>query len=307
MRVSTINFNNIMLRAMQDSMAKLAITNEQMAAGKRILQPSDDSVDTVKILQINNEITAIEQYEDNIDSARRMLEQQDVLYSSMTDQLRRARDIILQASNEVLSVEDYKPLAEELETISESLLSLANYQQSDEQYLFSGTLSTQMPVTFDATTGDYSYSGNNNLRQVNISGSAQVPVNESGENLFFDSAITPPATMDSIFDALSVAVAELRASDPKTVFNSTEAMKWVDATLERVGIAQTKAGSNQTVLDRVGDSHADIKLMLESLRSSLEDVDMAKAATDLAHQQTVLSASQQVYANIKQLSLFNYF
>lgn len=291
-----------MLRAMQDGMARLAVTNEQMASGKRILQPSDDSVDTVKILQIKNEVTAIKQYEDNIDSARRILQQQDVLYSGMTEQLWRARDIILQSRNGTLTDQDYEPLAEELNTIAQSLLSLANYQQADGQYIFSGTLSTQKPV--DEVAGDYSYNGNNNLRLVNISGSAQVTFNESAENLFFDPTATPP--IDSIFDALSGAVDELRNPVSLNAVLS-DAMTWIDATLDRVGIAQTKAGSNQTVLDRVGESHADIKLMLEKLHSSLEDVDMTKAATDLAQQQTLLSASQQVYANIKQLSLFNYF
>ncbi|WP_422135162.1 flagellar hook-associated protein FlgL [Endozoicomonas sp. ALD040] len=302
MRISSINFNNIMLRAMQDGMARLAVTTDQMASGKRILQPSDDSVDTVKILQINNELTAIGQYEDNIDSARRMLQQQDVLYSGMTEQLRRARDIILQSSNGTLTDQDYVPLAEELDTVSKSLLSLANYQQADGQYIFSGTLSTQKPV--DEVAGDYSYYGNNNLRQVNISGSAQIPVNEPGENLFFDPTATPPT--DSVFDALSDAVDELRNPVSLNTVLS-DALTWIDDTLDRIGIAQTKAGSNQSVLDRVGESHADIKLMLEKLHSSLEDIDMTKAATDLAQQQTLLNASQQVYANIKQLSLFNYF
>ena len=301
MRIGTSHFNNLMLRAMQNSMQSLSRTTDQLATGKRILQPSDDAVDTVKLLHLENELTAIKQYQDNIDSGRALLQQQNVLYSSMNDLMLRARDIMLQAGNDTLSQSNRNALAHELDSINQSLLALANDQMADGQYRFSGTTSNQKPVSLSGT--DYVYNGNSNQRVINISGSAQIPVIQSGDALFFDSS--SPAGYDSIFDALDAAADGLR--NP-TALSTTVAntLSWIDNTVSMIGDAQSRAGSNLATLDRVEESHKDIKLMASQLHSGLEDVDMISATTQLNQQQVVLSATQQVYSSITKLSLFNY-
>lgn len=302
MRISTSYFNNLMLTAMQNSMNTLARTTDQLATGKRILQPSDDAVDKVKLLHLDNELISIQQYQDNIESAKSALQQQDVLYSSMNDLLFRARDLMLQSSNGTLDQSNRDALANELDSIRDTLLALANDQQADGQYRFSGTDSPQKPVT--QVAGDYIYNGNQEERYVSISGSAQISVNRSGDELFFDNAA--PGGHDSIFDALAAGSAELRS--PGANFSTTvqDTIKWVDGALDNIGRAQTTTGSNLDLIDRVAESHADFALMGEQLRSNLEDVDLVEATTQLSQQQVILSASQQVYASITKLSLFNY-
>ena len=303
MRISTSYFNNLMLRAMQSSMNTLARTTDQLATGKRILQPSDDAVDTVKLLHLDNELTSIKQYQDNIESSKSALQQQDVLYSSMNDLLFRARDLMLQSSNGTLDQSNRDALANELDSIKDSLLALANDQQADGQYRFSGTNSPQQPVT--QNLGDYEYKGSEEERYVSISGSAQIAVNRSGDELFFDNTL--PTENDSIFDALTTASAQLRAPDATFPTVVEDTINWVDKALDNIGRAQTTTGSNLDLIDRVSESHADFVLMGEQLRSHLEDVDLVEASTRLSQQQVILSASQQVYASINKLSLFNYF
>ena len=287
---------------MQNTMADLSKTTAQMSTGKRILQPSDDAINTVKGLHLENELSSISQFENNISSAIGWLQQQDALYNSMNDLLLRARDLLLQASNGTQNGADLKTVGTELSALNDSLLSLANYQTADGQYLFSGTETKQQAVMLSG--GDYSYSGNFQYRQVKISGSSQVQVTQPGGELFFDSAATPP--LDSIFDVLSATVSELNNPvNLQTVI--TDAINWVDDTMERIGTAQTRGGSNLKLLDQVSESHADIRLFTEQLKSDIENIDMVEATTRLNQQQFVLSASQQVYASIKQLSLFNYF
>lgn len=302
MRISTSYFNNLMFRAMQSSMNTLAKTTDQLATGKRILQPSDDAVDTVKLLHLDNELTSIKQYQDNIESSKSALQQQDVLYGSMNDLLFRARDLMLQSSNGTLDQSNRDALANELDSIKDSLLALANDQQADGQYRFSGTNSPQQAVTNVA--GDYIYNGNEEERYVSISGSAQIAVNRSGDELFFDDTL--PTGGDSIFDAMTAASAELRTPGANFATVVTDTINWVDQALDNIGRAQTTTGSNLDLIDRVAESHADFVLMGEQLRSNLEDVDLVEASTQLSQQQVILSASQQVYASINKLSLFNY-
>ena len=302
MRISTGNFNRVMLQVMQQSMVDLARTTDQISTGKRILQPSDDAVDTVKVLHLDNELAAISQFENNIEAATGWLQQQDALYSGMNDLLMRARDLLLQAANGTQSDADLKSFATELGSLNESLLSMANYQTADGQYLFAGTATNQLPVK--QLGGDYVYNGNNQFRQVEISGSARVQVNQPGAELFFDGSATPP--LDSIFDVLTAAVVEL--NNPVNLASVlADTLKQIDGTMERIGNAQTRNGSDLNLLEQVAGSHADIRLFAEQLKSNIENVDLVEATTRLNQQQIILTASQQVYASIKQLSLFNYF
>ena len=301
MRIGSSHFNNLMLQAMQNSMVSLSRTTDQVASGKRILQPSDDAVDTVKLLHLQNELNAINQYQDNIESGKALLQQQDVLYSSMNDLLFKARDIMLQVGNGTLNQSNRDAFAAELDSINQSLLALANDQQADGQYRFSGTTSDQKPIIKTGT--DYVYNGNSSHRSINISGSAQVQVTQAGDSLFFDAAA--PAGHDSIFDALEAAANELRTPvDVNTTVQN--AINWVDNALGRVGDAQSLTGNSLSLLDRVAESHSDIELLANQLHSNLEDVDMIEATVRLNQQQVILSATQQVYAQVKQLSLFNY-
>ncbi|WP_095211371.1 flagellar hook-associated protein FlgL [Endozoicomonas ascidiicola] len=304
MRVSTGNYNRLMVQVMQNTMVDLARTSDQLATGKRILQPSDDAVDAVKVLRLNNELNAIGQYENNISSARGWLQQQDVLFGGMNDLLMRSRDILLEAGNGSRSNADLATIADELSSLNEALLSQANHRTANGQYLFSGTTTTQEPFTLVA--GDYLYNGNSLHREVEVNGSTTVQLTQPGDALFVDAAAIAPLS-DTIFDALAAAVTELSTPTANLDTVVADTIIWIDNTMERIGSAQTRGGSELNLLDQIGGSHGDIKLFAQQLTSSLENVDFVEATTRLNQQQVILSASQQVYANIKNLSLFNYF
>ncbi|MDD7804839.1 MAG: flagellar hook-associated protein FlgL [Endozoicomonas sp. (ex Botrylloides leachii)] len=301
MRVSTHNFTDTMVRLMQLNLQNVTKTSNQLSTGKRLLQPADDAVDTVKILHLNDELAAIRQYESNIKSAQGELQQQDILYSSMNSLLARARDLVLQATNGTNNLENQLSFATELDSLNEELVSLANYQTADGQYLFSGTDTIQQPVT--ETAGDYIYSGNSLYREVQVSATAKIQISQPGDELFFDASA--PAPLNSIFDSLKAAANELRSpTNLSTVMSDT--LAWIDNTTEKIGEAQTRGGGDLNLLDNILESHGDMALFSRQLKSELEDVDMIAAASQLSQQQVILSASQQVYASIKQLSLFNY-
>ena len=300
MRITSQNFTETMVRLMQTNLQNVVKTQNQISTGKRLLQPSDDAVDTVKILHLNDELAVINQYQKNIQSVKGMLQQQDSIYSSINSLLARAKDILLQAANGTNNDENKATFANELESINEELVSLANYQTADGQYLFAGTNTTQQPIT--KATSNYTYNGNSLYREVEVSGSAKIQVLQPGDGLFFD---PQQGSLGNIFDAFQLVVNELR-----TQVNSssaiTSALGWIDTVSDKVGHAQTRGGGDLKLLDNIFNSHQDITLFATELKSQLEDVDLIEAASRLSQQQVILSASQQVYVSTKQLSLFNY-
>lgn len=65
-------------------------------------------------------------------------------------------------------------------------------------------------------------------------------------------------------------------------------------------------GSRMSELESIGNVNADLDLQYQQALSQLQDLDYAKAISDLMRKQTDLQAAQQSFSRIAQLSLFDY-
>lgn len=70
MRISTNQIQLSMLDNLQHGFGEYARLDRQISANKRILQPSDDPVGSVRLLGLKKEQVAMEQYQKNIANAR---------------------------------------------------------------------------------------------------------------------------------------------------------------------------------------------------------------------------------------------
>jgi len=59
-------------------------------------------------------------------------------------------------------------------------------------------------------------------------------------------------------------------------------------------------------IDSLSNLNQDMTLQYQQTLSNLQDLDYAKAISDLTRNQTALQAAQQSFVKISQLSLFNY-
>jgi flagellar hook-associated protein 3 FlgL len=69
---------------------------------------------------------------------------------------------------------------------------------------------------------------------------------------------------------------------------------------------QASLGGRMNVLERVTDSNSALDIQNQSNRSSLLEVDMAAAISELTQQETALQASQATFGRLAKLSLFDY-
>lgn len=69
---------------------------------------------------------------------------------------------------------------------------------------------------------------------------------------------------------------------------------------------QASVGARLNVMDNAKLSNADIEIVNKKARSDISDVDYSEAMTDLVKNETIYSASQQVFTRISRLSLFDY-
>jgi len=80
----------------------------------------------------------------------------------------------------------------------------------------------------------------------------------------------------------------------------------LDNALNVTGSTQSDVGARLNLLDNSHDLNLDIELSTKTVLSQVEDLDYAEASTRLQMQTLVLSAAQQTFVKVSELSLFKY-
>ncbi|MBI3376530.1 MAG: flagellar hook-associated protein FlgL [Betaproteobacteria bacterium] len=127
-----------------------------------------------------------------------------------------------------------------------------------------------------------------------------------------DSVNVVPSTNQSIFKTLSDAITTIStpytgaAGSARFATQLGSALAEIDSGTERVLTVRSEFGSYLSELETLRSATAGRSEFLARQRAGLEDLDYAKAASELSRQQLVLEAAQRTYAKVSSMSLFNY-
>lgn len=80
----------------------------------------------------------------------------------------------------------------------------------------------------------------------------------------------------------------------------------LDNGLEKMSLESSSIGARLNIAQSIKESNFDSEITLQAARSSIQDVDYAKASTEFAKQETALQAAFQSFPRVSNLSLFNY-
>ncbi|MFI8609130.1 flagellar hook-associated protein FlgL [Pseudomonas sp. NPDC077649] len=183
MRISTIQAFNNGVSGLQRNYANAIRTQEQISTGNRILTPADDPVASVRLLQLEQQQSVLGQYQSNLTAAKNSLTQEEVTLQSVTTVLQRVRELVVQAGNGALGLDDRKSIAAELAEREDELLALMNTRNARGEYLFSGFQGKSQPFVRQAD-GSYLYMGDEGQRKLQIASSLEVPISDNGKQVF---------------------------------------------------------------------------------------------------------------------------
>ncbi len=181
-RISLMQTFNQGLRGMLNVQSKLYNTQNQLATGKRVNQPSDDPVAAAKILQLDDELARLTQYKKNLDGAENSLMLEEAQLESITNLLTRVRELTTAVGNPTLTNTERQAIVAETRTRLDELLALANTRNTSGEYIFGGYKGEQAP--FVASGSGYAYRGDDGVRMLQISSSTYVAMGHSGRQLF---------------------------------------------------------------------------------------------------------------------------
>jgi flagellar hook-associated protein 3 FlgL len=162
----------------------------------------------------------------------------------------------------------------------------------------------------DTTTNTSVASGNYTAPTTLSFDGQQVTI--SGAPANGDTFTVAPAQYQSIFTTVANAIAALQQPAQAPAANAQlqtalgSALSSSSQALDHLTLKQAQIGDQMQQLNSYSTLNDDRTLQANSALSSIQDVDYAKAASELAQQQTIFQAALQSYSSVSKLSLFNY-
>ena len=292
-RMSTLQFSLGGVNNILDAQAQVARLQEQLGTGKAILTPADDPTAYVQLTNLKTELSRVESHQKNISALTSALSYEEASLDTANNLLVRVRELTIQGQNGTLSGSDRTAIATEISALRDQLLSIANTTNADGEYIFAGSASTTAAYSEDGT-----FQGDSLIRQINIASGVSVGEGHSGADLF-----EQISDGDNIFTVLSDLTLALSDNDQEVV-----SAKFVDldTALEQLSTVRTSIGTRMNWIDDQAALNENFNLSLQRTVSSIEDLDVAEAITQLNLQMVSLQAAQQTFVKTQNLSIFNY-
>jgi flagellar hook-associated protein 3 FlgL len=184
MRIATTTFQNDAVAQMDALEAALAKTQQQLSTGLKVQNAADDPTGSVLVNQMNVEISASTQYVTNGNTAQTNLGLEEQALSDATNVMQNANTLAVEANDSSLTAAQRGNIATELQQDLQSLVGIANRQDSSGAYLFGGIASSSQPFTQSNNT--ISYNGAAQVNQVQIDQNQSISVGDTGATAFMN-------------------------------------------------------------------------------------------------------------------------
>ena len=305
MKISSTQYFAQTTQQLGDIQASLSKTQMQLSSGKKITKPSDEPDKAAVVSRLQSAIARQQSYQETLKTANTRLTTEETTLKSASDVLSRIKELSTQAASDTLGAQDRQGIALEIDTLREQLLSLANTQDANGNYLFAGSRADQPAFGKDAQ-GRVMYQGDQARMQVNIGDSRRMNLNRPGSDVFVRAVRTDDKGVQSgvdFFQVLSDLSTAIRSSDHKAM---TRGVSEVDVLQNGISEGVGQVGADHAVVDAQNGVLDQIVLQLKTSKSDVEDLDYTEAVTRMNRDELALQAAQSSFAKISQLSLFKF-
>jgi flagellar hook-associated protein 3 FlgL len=299
MRITNNMIADQVLSAITDSRSRLNTIQEQLATSKRINRPSDDPLGSTLTLQFTSATKSLNAFQRAIDAGQAFLRATADPLDHIAEVLVRAKEIGLQGSSDTTQG-TRGAMATEVNQLLEDLLSQGNGRFAD-RYLFGGTQTAAPPfsATRDAsgqiTAVTVNPLGTDATVQAAVADGVRVQTNVPGSTVF-------SKTVD-LFTGLINLRDALAAEDTAAVVTATTT---VDQGVTQVTDASGTVGAAIQRLDAIRTLNQKDLTRFESLRSGVQDADIAELYVELQTREQALQASLAAGARAMQPSLLDF-
>lgn len=236
-------------------------------------------------------LRAITQYKRNIDSAVSRVSREENVLDSVSLLLERAKELALGQAGAPADAQSRLITKAEIDGIITQIVQLGNTSHEGE-FLFGGDQSQTAPFT--TTTPPFATVAPTGVRKTEISSALSVKTNHNGSEVFLTSGVL--ASLDQLSTGLGT-------NDPVLITTSLTSLDSAHANVQ-VLIGESGAASQQF---EVANANLDaLNASLKTFKSSLQDVDLEQAITELVGRQTAYQAAMLATSRVMSLNLADY-
>lgn len=291
MRVSTAHQYENYSRQVQMAQARHLEAQRRVVTGKKLEVMADDPFNGGIVLRMSAVRQASDQYRSNLQTAKGWLGFSESALGDIGGIMTQAYQRAIQAANGITDQAAREGMAREVEDMQRRLVDLANSKGPGGQYLFAGQRTETKPYTITLTT--LAYNGDDKQIVVETGPGETQVINTPGGALFLDA-----------YAALESLKTHLRGGDISAI--SGVDLQQLKTSMNQLATARGDAGFRLQHVTDLDGQHARRIDELTAGISNLEDVDLAKAATDLQLAATAYQAALQVAARGFSLSLMDF-
>ena len=278
------------MSSLQLGLNRLSSSQEKLSTGRNINRPSDSPTGTNDAMRLRAGLTANAQYTRNAQDGQSWLDEADSTLTSMLDQVRRARDLVVQAASTGTGGPDARAaIATELTQIRQSLLDDANTQHLGRP-LFGGT--TSGSKAYDASG---TYLGDTNAVTRTVGEGVTVAVNVTGPAAFSTST-------NDLFAVLSDVIDQIR-TDPAA---ASGGLSRIDDVQGAMRTAHAEIGTRMNRVEAATSSLSAAALSGSKSLSDVENVDVAAAIVDLQMQEVAYQSALGATSRVLQPTLLDF-
>lgn len=301
MRIATAQYQSNINQSLQLNQDRISTLTQQMASGKRVLLPSADPVDSVRMSRLEREEAALTQYRDNIAAVKGRLTKTEGYLRNMVNDIVAGRDQLVWALDGGNTPDDLKAMVAPLTSLRDSLFYSGNTVDQEGRYVFAGTVTDTAPMAYDpgAPAGSrYSYAGNLNEQRVIVGNGLTQVSNDNVQGL--EQLLNQ---LDATIEALSGPSPD--PNDPALRAILTANLDGSDDALDLVSGKIAVMGGKQNILNTLDANHANVSLSNKMALTDIGQLDVGVAATELNGYSTALQATYKAYSRIGNLTLFS--
>ena len=149
MKISNSYLFDQATKNIQTAQSDVSKSREQIASGKSLVRPSDDTGKLRSIEILKSQQRKVESYEKSMNYLTDRFQLEESVLGSASDILIRLKDLAIQAANDSMATSDRDIIATEVESLRDELLGIANTRDVEGNFIFAGSKSDTKPFVMN--------------------------------------------------------------------------------------------------------------------------------------------------------------
>jgi flagellar hook-associated protein 3 FlgL len=296
-RITTQMTASMTLNDLQQSLNRLDTTQQQLSSGKKINQPSDDPYGTSQAIGLNGQLSALNDYTNNITDGNAWTQQATTSLGDIDSMVQRVRELVVQASNGTYTQSDLNASAAEVNQLIDAIKQEANASYNG-QYIFSGTSTATAPYQTGSTD---TYQGGTGTVDRLIGPNTKISVNTNISSLLGNGQA---AADGGLLDTLRTVVSDMQSGNIGAIGGAD--LKNLDTNFGTLTQMEANVGAVSNRLTLASTRIQQLQNSDTAALSNVQDADMATVAINFSTEQAAYQAALKAGANIVQSSLLDF-